>query len=221
MALGRKSALFQGLVPTPPLGNSFPARKDRECQRDGPAMLGDCSQQGLAKSTWDAAPPESIMWGKAVTRQVLLIAERPRASKIPGAATHTRGNQTCGASADWRRPLATAHILARGRRGKLGSGRSADWRRPLATAHILARGRRGKLGGGRSHPTWAGRAPPLLPTEKGACVLLPRRRGNYLGSLALWLKLRDKWGNRVKVTEVFFFGPGGDKCGKKIVFVFF
>ena len=195
MALGRKSALFQGLVPTPPLGNSFPARKDRECQRDGPAMLGDCSQQGLAKSTWDAAPPESIMWGKAVTRQVLLIAERPRASKIPGAATHTRGNQTCGAS--------------------------ADWRRPLATAHILARGRRGKLGGGRSHPTWAGRAPPLLPTEKGACVLLPRRRGNYLGSLALWLKLRDKWGNRVKVTEVFFFGPGGDKCGKKIVFVFF
>ena len=57
---------------------------------------------------------------------------------------------------------------------------------------------------------------PTFPALAGRLITT----GNYLGSLQLWLKLRDKWGNRVKVTEVFFFGPVGNKCGKKIVFGF-
>ena len=54
---------------------------------------------------------------------------------------------------------------------------------------------------------------PTFPALAGRLITTE----NYLRRLQLWLKLRDKLGNRVKVTEVFFLG---NKCGKKIVFVF-
>ena len=57
---------------------------------------------------------------------------------------------------------------------------------------------------------------PTFPALAGRLITT----GNYLGSLQPWIKLRFKWGNRVKVTEVFFFGPVGKKYWKKIVFVF-
>ena len=129
----------------------FPARRDRECQEGPPGDAWWPLLVGLGRKLPRLGAAWTDYAGKGSNAPpLLLIPERPRAGKLQVAAKHTRGNQTWTASRDWRR-------------------------RTRRSPRPRARGRRGRPGNGRSHPAWAGRAPPRLPTQKGACALPPPR----------------------------------------------